>query len=64
MSNETPISWTGWIRSQPSGPRGRWKLFCSAATEQACLRMLIDKAPTGCDKLVRQGDADPNEDKR
>lgn len=61
MSGDTLVSFTGWIRC---GLRGRWRLFCRAATEQACLDVLLRTAPRGSDKLVRQGNHDPNEDKR
>ena len=50
--------WSGWIR-RPSA-RARWRLFCRG-TEQECYRLLLDRAPAGCDKLVRQGEGDPNE---
>lgn len=52
-----PDVWTGWIRRSL---RSRWQLFCRAATEQACLKRLLDEAPRGVDKLVRLGEADPN----
>ena len=55
------ISFAGWIRRRP---QGHWRLFCRAATEQACLDELLRRAPAGCDKLVRQGGADPNDDDR
>lgn len=55
------VSFTGWIRRRP---RGQWKLFCRAATEQAVWGILLREAPAGADKLVRQGDADPNRDGR
>jgi hypothetical protein len=53
------VSWAVWIR------RGRrhWRLYGRAATEQAAER-LAAKIPPGLDKLIRQGDADPNEDGR
>jgi hypothetical protein len=61
MSNEASsiVSYTGWIRN---GLRGCWRLFCRAATEQAVLDILMREAPRGSDKLVRQGDGDPNND--
>jgi hypothetical protein len=54
------LNWSGWTRRG----RGRWRLFCRAATEQAVLDVLLKSAPRGADKLVKQGDGDPNDDKR
>lgn len=54
------VSFSGWVRRG----RGRWRLLCRAATEQACLGELLRRAPGGTDKLVRQGNADPNEDEK
>lgn len=54
------LSFTGWIRQG----RGRWRLFCRAASEQAALDELLQRAPRGCDKQVRQGNGDPNDDRR
>ncbi len=53
------VSFTGWIR------RGRapWRLFCRAATHAGCLAEMLHRAPASCDKLVKQGDGDPNLDK-
>jgi hypothetical protein len=56
---DTLASYSGWIRRSP---RGRWRLWCRAATEQACQEELRKSAPRGADKLVRQGSANPNED--
>jgi hypothetical protein len=53
------VRYSGWIRF---GLRGRWRLFCRAAREQAVLDILMREAPRGSDKLVRQGDRDPNDD--
>jgi hypothetical protein len=50
--------WCGWVRRG----RGRWRLFCRAATAEACWAELLARAAAGLDKLVRQGDADPNAD--
>ncbi len=60
MNTNTVISFSGWIRRG----RGPWRLFCRAATEQACLDRLLKESPVGTDKLVRQGDGDPNGEKR
>jgi hypothetical protein len=49
-----PYSFSGWIRRG----RGPWRLLCRGASEQAVLRELLRYQ--GWDKLVRQGDADPN----
>jgi hypothetical protein len=53
-----PVFWSGWVRRG----KGRWRLFCRAATAEACWAELLSKSPAGRDKLVRQGDADPNTD--
>lgn len=55
------VTFSGWIRQRP---RGQWKLFCRAATEQDAWEALLREAPAGTDKLVRRGDADPNWDGR
>ncbi|HEY7427436.1 MAG TPA: hypothetical protein VH682_24595 [Gemmataceae bacterium] len=55
-STDTLVSWAGWIRRG----KGRWRLFCRACTEQRVLDMLLQEVPAGVDKLVRQGNADPN----
>lgn len=52
---------TGWIRE---GSIGRWVLFCRGETEEDCWGELLWGAPSGADKLVRRGDADPNLDRR
>lgn len=57
---ESLVSWSGWIRRSP---RGRWRLWCRAATEQAVLDELLKRAPAGSDKLVRLGDSDPNNER-
>jgi len=56
----TATGFTGWIR------RGRapWRLFCRAATHEGCLAEMLRRAPAGADKLVRQGNADPNLDRK
>jgi hypothetical protein len=61
MTTETtsPYGVSGWVRNG----RGRWKLFCRGATEQAVLDQLLGVRP-GLDKLVKEGDADPNLDGR
>ena len=55
MNTGIDSTFTGWIRR---GLHGRWRLFCRADT----LTLLLRDAPLGSDKLVRQGDADPNLD--
>jgi hypothetical protein len=60
MSTAGVVSFSGWIRN---GLRGKWRLFCRAATEQAVLDILMREAPRGSDKLVREGDGDPNDDR-
>jgi hypothetical protein len=55
---DSVYSFSGWIRQG----RGRWKLFCRAATEQACLDELLKRSPLGVDKLVRAGDSSPNDE--
>lgn len=57
-------TWTGWIRFPSNGKRSPWQLFCRRETDAACWGELLFKAPRGTDKLVRQGEADPNKDKR
>jgi hypothetical protein len=58
QQTESVFSYCGWYRRG----RGRWHQCCRAATEEACLAELINRAPVGTDKLVRQGNADPNRD--
>jgi len=57
-ANSTVYSFSGWIRRG----RGPWRLFCRAATEQAVLDELLRRAPLGTDKLVREGNGDPNDE--
>jgi hypothetical protein len=57
---DSVFSFTGWIRRG----RGPWRLFCRGASEQAVLEEMLRRAPRGSDKLVRQGDSDPNRDGR
>lgn len=54
------VSFTGWYRVKK-----RWLTNSNlrAATPEACLDALHKYAPPGSDKLVRQGDINPNEDK-
>jgi hypothetical protein len=54
------FSFTGWIRRG----RGPWRLFCRGASEQAVLAEMQRRAPAGVDKLVRQGNSDPNRDRQ
>jgi hypothetical protein len=62
MSNNNPdkpaslFSYSGWIRRG----RGPWRLLCRGASEQAVLRELLRYE--GWNKLVRRGDADPNQE--
>lgn len=48
----------GWYRL--GGTRGKWRLCCRGPTHEAVLRTLLNEAPRGSDKLVRDGDGDPN----
>jgi hypothetical protein len=52
------FSWAVWTRR---GPRARWRLFGRTATKQGG-EALARKVPLGMDKLLLQGDRDPNAD--
>jgi hypothetical protein len=61
MTTSTPgeglCSWAVWVRRG----RGCWRLYGRAASEQAA-EALSRKVPLGLDKLLLQGDRDPNAD--
>jgi hypothetical protein len=51
-----PNFYSGWIRFG----RGPWRLICKGTSEAAVLQKVLHYR--GCDKLVRKGDSDPNEE--
>lgn len=53
----------GWIRRGRGKWPGRWRRFCRASSYGECLEMLLDRVQSGVDKLVREGESDPNEEK-
>lgn len=56
--SHNPHSYSGWFRFG----RGPWRLLCQGASHEAVLSQLLERAPQGSDKLVRDGVGDPNRD--
>jgi hypothetical protein len=56
MTNGSLFSWALWVR--PAGKR-KWRRFGRAGSEQAA-EALAARAPLGTDRLIVQGNADPN----